>query len=192
MQSTFEPNYLNLEYIFGLIYNFIASLFSGGLGGLLQVLAIIGTILAIFFIVVIIYSKVRLNEIHHAEHKKIHDLFAMHHVHEDPSVGPINPRWEQVQTHIKSENESDWRLAILEADLILEDLLKSLGIEGETIGEMLKATDANHFNEYQKAWEAHRVRNGIAHQGSGFILGRAEARRIIGLFEDVFKAYRYI
>jgi hypothetical protein len=43
-----------------------------------------------------------------------------------------------------------------------------------------------------EAWEAHRVRNQVAHEGSDFILSQREARRAVELYRKVFEAYGVI
>ncbi len=195
-QQVFEPNFLNLEYIFGAIYTFFANLFSGGaidFSAFINVLVALFSIIAIILIASIIYSWVRIFEINKKEHMEHKLLFAKEHVSESPMPLPIqNPRWEQVKNHIKSDTPADWRLAILEADLMLEDLLVTLGYREGTIGEKLKSIEPSDFPGHDRAWWAHRVRNNIAHQGSTYILGKAEARNTIDIFEEVFKANNYI
>ena len=197
MQSqVFEPNFLNLEYIFGAIYTFFGNLFSGGAIDFTQfinVLVAIFSIIAIFLLAIIIYTSIRIYEINKKEHASHKALFAKEHVSEDPVPMPVqNPRWEQVKMHIRSDTPADWRLAILEADLMLEDLLVTLGYKEGTIGDKLKAIGTRDFPRHDRAWWAHRVRNNIAHQGSTYILGKAEARNTIDIFEEVFKANNYI
>ncbi len=101
-------------------------------------------------------------------------------------------RWGQIIQHVNSENPNDWRQAILEADIILEDLLKKLGVHGISIGEKLKGLTKADFQNLDAAWEAHKVRNVIAHEGSNFQISAREAKRVIGLFEKVFKEFKVI
>lgn len=194
--QVFEPNFLNLEYLFGALYTFFGNLFSGGaidFSQIINVIAAIFSIIAILLIAVIVYTRVRIYEINKKEHAEHKALFMQAHVSEDPVPMPIiNPRWEQVQKHIKSDTPADWRLAILEADLMLEDLLVTLGYKEGTIGDKLKAIEPSDFPGHDRAWWAHRVRNNIAHQGSTYILGKAEARNTIAIFEEVFRANNYI
>ena len=103
-----------------------------------------------------------------------------------------NKKWERVQSHMASQNESDWKLAILEADIMLDELLDVSGYKGDTMGEKLKQVDKSDFNTIDMAWEAHKVRNMIAHEGSDFAMSEREARRVVGLYEAVFKEFRYI
>lgn len=101
-------------------------------------------------------------------------------------------RWATVLAHTQSLNQSEWRLAILEADTMLAELLDRRGYKGLSIGEQLKSIDAEKFTSIQDAWEAHKVRNQIAHEGSAFTLTERETRRIIGLYERVFREFDFI
>lgn len=103
-----------------------------------------------------------------------------------------NERWEVILGHIESENSNDWRLAILEADIMLGDMLDKLSYRGESIGEQLKGVDKSDFTTIDDAWEAHKVRNLIAHEGANFTIPDREAKRIIGLYKNVFEEFNFI
>lgn len=108
------------------------------------------------------------------------------------TVDPVAEKWKKILEHSESENSSDWRLAIIEADIMLDDLLRQLQLPGDTMGEKLKAVEKSDFNTIEMAWEAHKARNMIAHEGSDFLLNQREVRRIISLYEAVFKEFRLI
>ena len=101
-------------------------------------------------------------------------------------------RWPTVLGHATSLNQAEWRLAILEADMMLAELLDKRGYPGLSIGEQLKSVDSEKFKSIQDAWDAHRVRNQIAHEGSTFTLSERETRRVIGLYERVFKEFDFV
>ena len=103
-----------------------------------------------------------------------------------------NEKWDKVITHINSINPSDWRVAIIEADIILDELLTAAGYNGDGVGEKLKAVEPSDFLTLDNAWEAHKVRNRIAHSGANFELNEREAKRVIALFESVFKEFDII
>lgn len=105
---------------------------------------------------------------------------------------PMIAKWKQIVAHSESQVPSDWRLCIIEADIILEDLLGTLNLPGDTIGDKLKAVEKSDFLTLDSAWEAHKVRNQIAHEGSNFLLNQREARRVISLYEAVFKEFHII
>lgn len=107
--------------------------------------------------------------------------------------GPVvNNQWLVVKKHMDSANPNDWRQAILEADIMLDTMLTKIGYDGETVADKLKNVEESDFVTLQKAWEAHKVRNRIAHSGSEFKLDRGEAERVVNLFEQVFKEFYYI
>ena len=80
----------------------------------------------------------------------------------------------------------------MEADILLDELLDAMKYRGESIGEKLKKIELSDFTTLDLAWEAHRIRNQVAHEGSEFLLSDREARRVIKLYEEVFKEFQYI
>lgn len=104
-----------------------------------------------------------------------------------------NPQWQQIQTYMQSTNHVEWRQAILEADIMLDEMLAKIGYAGQSVGDKLKNVEESDFITLQKAWEAHKVRNRIAHGGAQEVrLDRREAERVIGLYEQVFSEFYYI
>lgn len=101
-------------------------------------------------------------------------------------------RWGRVLEQARGNSEHAWRLAILEADIMLGELLDLLGYKGETMADKMKQVDRANFNTIDMAWEAHKVRNRIAHDGSAHQLSSREVRRVIGLYEHVFKEFKFI
>ncbi|MEK7589961.1 MAG: hypothetical protein AAB475_01780 [Patescibacteria group bacterium] len=101
-------------------------------------------------------------------------------------------KWNRLVDLASSENESDWRLAILEADTMLDDMVDIMGYKGEGLGEKLKQIERSDFNTLDKAWDAHKVRNNIAHAGSDHVLTKREVRRVIDLYKQVFEEFEFI
>ena len=104
----------------------------------------------------------------------------------------LNPVWGRILKNVQSDNESDWRLAILEADIILGDILDKLFLPGETIGDKLKAVEESDFRTIGNAWEAHKIRNKIAHEGESFAINQHETKRVIDLYKSVFDEFQVI
>lgn len=102
---------------------------------------------------------------------------------------PMATKWQKIVKLSESTNQSDWRLAIIEADIILDELLQKLQLPGDTMGEKLKAVEKSDFNTIDSAWEAHKARNMVAHNGSDFLINQREIYHIISLYESVFKEF---
>lgn len=89
-----------------------------------------------------------------------------------PSAAPVAPTppteeirkgWEHIRALANSANPSDWNMAVLRADALLDDILMHLGYEGTTIAERLKIVDPAKLPSLERVWSAHRLRNMIAH-----------------------------
>jgi hypothetical protein len=149
-------------------------------------------ILSIVLLVVLVWTSNNIIHIRKKMHENL-DLTVIEKVTKDFSAPVIvNDKWQGVITHINSTNSSDWKLAILECDIILSDLLEKMGYMQESISEKLKAVEPSDFTSIECAWEAHKIRNKIAHDGSDFMINEREAKRVIGLYEVVFREFEYI
>lgn len=158
------------------VYNSLASTF-----------VFFSAVLSMLFILGIAYTGIRLLNLEKMWHASLYPE------EETEAVAkPKNDRWQRVVAHVSSDNASDWRLAILECDIILDELLDKLGYLGGTIGERLKNATTAEFRTLDNAWEAHKIRNAIAHEGQDFTLTQREARRIVGLYESVFREFDFI
>ena len=107
----------------------------------------------------------------------------------EPIKNVLTEKWQKIMKLSESENQSDWRWAIIEADIILDELLQKLQLPGDTMGEKLKAVEKSDFNTIESAWEAHKARNMVAHNGSDFLINQKQIRHIISLYEAVFKEF---
>lgn len=192
-QPLFGPRYLNIEYFFNQVLEFfrlIGNLLGGDFSAITSRLKIFLLFLSLLFIAGIIYTAIKIFEIRRSENEKYHTV----DIAEEPEDGGVRrERWQTIIKKMESENISDWKLAIIEADTLLDEMVKKMGYPGENLGERLRHVEVSDFNTLQEAWEAHKVRNRIAHDSSDqFILTQREARRVIGLFEKVFKEFKYI
>jgi hypothetical protein len=193
--TTGSVHFLNLEYIFYLLYQLVAGGGGSGgiqLGGLVSlitalwvVITVLSYIVALGFLALFIYSTMRMHQIKDADAPRFATVSDAHHAEEVTE----HHRWNHVRQLIESPQESDWRQAIIEADIILDDMLSRLGYQGESIGEKLRAVDPSKFHTLQEAWDAHKVRNDIAHQGSAYPLTDHIAYRTTLHYENVFKEH---
>lgn len=103
-----------------------------------------------------------------------------------------NTRWVHVMQLLESHSQGDWRQAIIESDIILEEMLEKMGYEGNSIGDKLKNVESSDFLTLNQAWEAHKIRNKIAHMGSEFRITQGEAKKVINLYQEVFEEFYFI
>lgn len=158
----------------------------GWFKGVLAVVMILGSILTLGLLAGIVYITIRTNQIRAREVARIKAALPKN------IKTRSNERWEKVVEHVRSENPSDWRLAIIEADIILDELLTKIGYQGETLGEKLKQVTKGDVKSIDQAWEAHKIRNQIAHEGGDFILTQRETKRVVDMYTAVFSELKYI
>ena len=188
--------YLNLEYFFYAIYRFFVDFDITGLKPYLfsawSVLQVLGFIFSILFIIGIIYTVEKIKAIRSAESAE-HDAKVEPAFDETNQADPaMAERWNKVLKLSDSPSQSDWLVAIVEADIILDAMLDKMGYQGISIGDKLKRVEPSDFLTLNQAWEAHKVRNLIAHEGSSFVINQREAKRVINLYKEVFEEFYYI
>src|SRR3989344_6714567 len=147
----------------------------------------VATVIAMVAIVIAIYSFMRISEIAGEETKKLG--LALNWNSERKQK---NARWSRVDHYMTSLNPSDWKIAILEADNILDEIVERLGYKGDTLGERMKAIEPSDFPYLEEAWAAHKFRNELAHRGMDVPLSRSDAERTINVYHRVFKGLGYL
>ena len=100
-----------------------------------------------------------------------------------------HPKFAVIQGYLSSQSEALWRIGIMEADNVLLEILTEKGYQGDGVGEKLKNAS---FKTIDLAWDAHKIRNRIAHEGSDFQLTEREAKRAFMLYESVFRDMKVI
>lgn len=184
--------FLNVEYFFRLLYE---SRVGGPQVSLNPLEAFVswfaqfwGTLAGVSFIfslvalAVLVYSSVRMSQEKQKIHHSIHTLKP-----EEAETAKDHARWAHIQTLIESPHERDWREAIMESDIMLEDALVERGFLGATVAERLKTITPERLASIEDAWEAHKVRNRIAHEGIAYKIDNHLAYRTIKKYERVFK-----
>lgn len=160
--------------------------------GILHVLGIIWTIFVVIsflfsiaMLVLYAYASSRRWQFYAMANKELRDAEDMY----DELYRGVkkNDRMKDILMHIDSLNPNDWKLAIIEADIILDDLLKQQGYAGMSLGERLKSISPTQLNSLNDAWEAHKVRNRIAHDGADFVLTKNLADETINRYQRVFR-----
>lgn len=181
---------VNDEFFFRLLYDCIRGACVGN-GGFSRLTALAAEwwvwlswlcyFIALISLGVIVYCLIRIYELR----KREQEVYGPIHVAKEE--GPRNPRWAHIQRLMQSPSQNDWRQAIIEADILLDDLLSVQGYHGASVGEKLKQVQSSDLDSLHDAWQAHDVRNQIAHQGSAYDLSQTLAQRTVGRYEQVFR-----
>jgi hypothetical protein len=78
--------------------------------------------------------------------------------------GYVQGKWQEIEQLMQLGRPSNYASAVLEADKLLDHILKGFRAPGMTMGDRLKASQ-NRFSKegYNAAWQAHKVRNELVH-----------------------------
>jgi hypothetical protein len=179
--------FLNLEYVYFKIYECATGACRFSDFSFLERMRPYSIIIALLLFAGIIYVIIRIRQIRKEEKEEYGEIIVAKGTAEKK-----REKWNKLVDLASSENESDWRLAILEADTMLDDMVDVMGYKGDGLGEKLKQIERSDFNTLDKAWDAHKIRNTIAHAGSDYVLTQREVRRVIDLYKQVFEEFEFI
>ncbi len=95
-------------------------------------------------------------------------------------------QWAKVLKRLETGKEADYKLAVIEADSLLNDILKKMGYKGETMAKILEQLDATILPSIEQIWKVHKIRNNVVHDPD-YELSLEQARKILGIYEKTFR-----
>ncbi|MFH1402411.1 MAG: hypothetical protein ABIG87_02170 [Patescibacteria group bacterium] len=191
-------DFLNIQQIYFWIYLFLKNLFyylnpirwADIYREYWPQLIFVSLIISVLILVGIIYTHRKMKEVAKKDAEVFDTVVASAVATEGQPIK--NKRWERILEYINSDSQEGWRLAILDADIVLDEMMTKSGYGGESLGEKLKRVEKSDFNTINEAWEAHKIRNMIAHAGSDVILTKRTAKKAIDSYRRVFEEFHYI
>ncbi len=100
-------------------------------------------------------------------------------------------KWEKIVKRLESENESEYKVAIIEADNLIDDLIARLGYSGNNMRERLENIVPGQIDNIEKIKEAHEVRNKVI-QEEGLSISREEAKKVLDDFAELLRFFDVI
>ena len=95
--------------------------------------------------------------------------------------------WNKIKARLDSGLESEYKLAVIEADGILDDVLRRMGYRGENLAERLANLTSATLSNIEDLKEAHRSRTNILHNPDQS-LSLDEAKKILAIFEKALES----
>ena len=96
----------------------------------------------------------------------------------------IQSTWGEIQK-TSDQGIMGAKIAVIEADKLLDGVLKSMFMPGETLGERLKVA-AYKYPNIRQVWPAHRLRNQLVHDNA-FQITMRQAKSAIHDYEHALK-----
>ena len=103
----------------------------------------------------------------------------------------MQKRWAGVLGRLKGKKTEQYKVAVLEADKIADEILTKMGYQGNNMGERLDGISVSQLEMIAELKKAHEVRNGIVHRDD-FPLDRKTAEEVIGVYQQLLETLEFI
>jgi hypothetical protein len=98
----------------------------------------------------------------------------------------IKGRWNKIEKRLESGREPEYKLAVLEADKMLDEALGQNGYAGANVGERVEKVSKETLSNIDDVLEAHRIRNNVVHDPD-YKLTPGQARRALSFYEKALR-----
>ena len=182
MQAIFDFYIYAFESLFGL--------FTYDYRIYISILKPISFVLSLVFAFFIVYSIVKFQEIMRAQ--KGLTAKAVEVAEKSPEAQKkAFENWQKILERGSSADENERKFALIEADTLIEKILGLSGYDGENLGTKLKQVEKGDIESLDDMWEAHKIRNRIAHEAN-FQLSPEATELALSRFEKALRELQYI
>lgn len=103
----------------------------------------------------------------------------------------LKARWDKIRKRLESGNEADYKVAIIEADSVIDDLIRRIGYKGENMIERIKDIPGGQLDRIEEIKEAHEIRNRIIHEEK-FEVSRKTAEEALAKYEHLLRHFEVL
>jgi len=146
------------------------------------VFKIIFIIVSIIFLAMIIYYALNTSYLRHLFIQDLEDASSR----KDYGRSKISKKWGMVKKRLEKDNEAEYKLALIEADKILDDILKKMGYGEESLNEKLKHLSSSDVSNLEELLKVNEICQNVVHDPD-YRLNKEKAEEIISVFEKSFK-----
>jgi len=158
--------------------NIISFILNPTFSGWLLVLKIIFIILGLIFFGYIIFALVKTSWLKRMIIWDLQEFLT----YRPFGVRRIVKEWRKIKAKLETGLESEYKLAVIKADAMLDNILMRMGFGGVTLGERLTKLTVVSLPNIEEVRQAHRIRNNIIHDPD-YRLSLDEARRVVAIYE---------
>jgi len=91
--------------------------------------------------------------------------------------------WKRIQKRMEEGSPQSLTIAVIEADKLVDEVLKDEGYSGEFLAQRIEALSrVKTIKTIDKLWQAHRIRNNLVHT-PGFELSKFQGEEVIKVYE---------
>ncbi len=173
-----------ISYFSDLYYGLLDYLATPDFARIILAAKIIGWLIIIFFITLIIILLKRSDAGWWIRERRV----ARDAVYGTQIVGK---KWREILIRLELGDDANMKLAVLEADNIVDDILKKMALPGRNFEERLRQFEQQELPSLSLLWEAHGVRDKIV-KDPNFQISKDEAKRALEGYEAALKDLEYL
>lgn len=146
------------------------------------VFKVIFIIISIIFLAMIVYYALNTSYLRHLFIQDLEDASSW----KDHGQSKVSKKWQKIKKRLEKDNEAEYKLALIEADKMLDDILKKMGYGEESLNEKLKRLSLSDVSNLEELLKANDICQNII-RDPDYRLDKEKAEEIIGIFEKSFK-----
>jgi hypothetical protein len=100
-------------------------------------------------------------------------------------------KWRAIKKRIESEKEANWKLAVIEGEEIVEDLLIKIGYQGKDIKRRLEKATESQIPNLKDLFDAVEIYNSIL-ADPDYKLTKEKAKETLSAFEEYLRHLQYL
>lgn len=97
------------------------------------------------------------------------------------SAKKTRKKWNKIESRLESGNYSEYKLAIIEADKIVDKIFSSMNLKGKDMVERIENLKPDQLEGDEELKETHKIRNKIINDPS-FNVEKGEVKRILDVY----------
>ena len=150
--------------------------------GTLLTLKIISTAVSLFFVFSIAFFLKKTNWLQYRYAQDIRDFlsFKMHDLKRFEKI--LN----KITKRLQSQSVSEYKLAIIETENLLSEILDRMGYKGENVGDQLKQITVDVLPSIAEIQDVRKISKGIIHDPD-YVVTLERAQRFIKVHEKAFQ-----
>lgn len=138
---------------------------------------------AAFFLIFVIYFMLNSSWLQYKFLEDVTEFFSW----QSYGQRQLAKQWERIRKRISSGSESDYKLAIIDADDFLYEVLDNRGYDGDTFDEIIQKAGRLIAPILPDVLSAHEIRNSIVYNPD-YKISIEEAKKILDTYESAIKS----
>ncbi len=152
------------------------------IGSVLFILRIVFWVVSLVFLSIIVFVLFKSNRLKVRFFEDISEFATF----KSYGTDKFTKEWKKIMKKLDSGLESEYKLAVIQADTMLDEVLQRIGHTEETIEEKLKATTPIEIGNLEDVKEARKTRNSIVYDPD-YHLPLEKARESLEIYKKAFK-----